>query len=286
MSNDWTINSQTFASWNIRTVHGNRGLGFYQLIFPIEVITQPIPEEKGIAVTNFSGTLHVQGIGSPSNPTILGRLIEHGEPRTIRTYPRSGNHHFSFEIDVDERRIEAIERIRLGGNLTFSLELFATALQGETSEQLHRQPYQLTVSQSDWIKLLENIGYRKTLLLEVSVPNGESNPALSESTKHLANAQKQMLHGHYREAIGACRDTLESLNLFLRNFEAPISSEKRKRDKQERFSVIRQSLFDLTHAAKHADEVTSQIEWSLTDTRAAIGLTATLLQWVSEEYAG
>ncbi len=284
MSNDWTINSQKFATWNIRNIFGNKGLGFYQIVFQIEVDTHPIPEDQTITVTALSGTVHVQRIGSSSIPIPLGRLTQHDAPHSIRTYSHVNNHHFCLEIEVDEKRIEAIESLRLGGDLSLSIRLFPTALQGDISHQLYCQSFQYTVSQSDWIKLLENIRFCKTLLLEIPVPTDQSSQTIAESTKFLANAQKQMLLGHFREAVGACRDALESLNLFLKNFEAPLSPDKRKRDKQERFSAIRNSLFELTHAAKHADEVTSQIEWNLADTRATIGLTATLLQWVSEEY--
>lgn len=284
MSNDWTLGTQRFASWDSDKPQGVRGLGFYQLIFPIRVTTHNRPKEQPITVTNISGRLSVQGMASPSNPTLLGRLAPQGSNYPITTYEHVGNHQIILEIELDTARIEAIERIRLGGNLTFSIDLYATAYQGEKSETLYRQPYQLIVSQSDWIKLLESIDYRKILLLEVPVPTGESNADFAEATKHLANAQKQMLHGHYREAVSACRDVLESLNRSLNDAGEPAQSEKKKRDKRDRFTAIRKSLNDLTHAAKHADETTSSIEWNLADARASVSLAATLLQWTFEEY--
>jgi len=284
MTTDWTINSQIFASWNISKLHGDRGLGFYKLILPIELTTRNVPKNEKITVTNISGALRVQGVGSQSNPTLLGRLVQQGTNYPITTSEHISNHHITLEIELDAKRIDAIEHIRLGENLTFLIELYATANRGELSQPLYQMPYQLVISQSDWIKILENIGYRKTLLIEIPVPTGETNPALTEATKHLANAQKQMLLGHYREAVSACRDVLESLNRSI-NDDAEPASTKKKRDKRERFLAIRASLHDLTHAAKHVDDITSLIEWNLADARASISLAATLLQWASEEYS-
>jgi hypothetical protein len=286
MSNDWTLNSQMFASWDADKPQGIRGLGFYQLIIPIKVATHNVPKEQTITVTNISGALHVQGIGSQSNPTLLGRLVQQGTNYPITTYEHVANHQISLEIELDAKRIDAIEQIRLGENLTFLISLFATANSGGLSQQLYSQPHQLTISQSDWIKVLESIGYRKTLLIEIPVPTGEANPALTEATKHLANAQKQMLHGHYREAVSSCRDVLESLNRSISDEGESAQTSKKKRDKRERFLAIRTALLELTHAAKHVDDTTSLIEWNLADARASISLTATLLQWASEEYSG
>lgn len=285
MSNDWTLGTQKFASWDADKPQGVRGLGFYQLIIPIKITTHNVPKVQTITVANISGSLRVQGAVSQSNPTLLGRLVQQGTNNPITTYEHVGNHYISLEIELDAARVEAIEQIRLGENLTFLIDLFATAYRGESSQQLYRQPYQLTISQSDWIKVLESIGYRKTLLIEIPIPTGEANPALTEATKHLAKAQKQMLHGHCREAVGACRDVLESLNRSINDEGEPAQTSKRKRDKRERFLAIRTALLELTHAAKHVDDTTSLIEWNLADARASISLAATLLQWASEEYS-
>lgn len=284
MSIDWAINSQVFASLNISKPQGNKGLGFYQLIFPIKITMHNIPKEFTTTVTNISGTLRVQGIGSQSSPTLLGRLIQQGATRPITTYEYVSDNHTSLEVELDAKRIEAIEQIRLGGDLTFSIDLYATANRGGSIEQLYRQPYQLAINQSDWIKVLESIDYQKTLLLEIPVPIGETNLAFTEAAKHLETAQKQMLLGHYREAVSACRDVLESMNHFSNDVGEPAPTSKRKRNKIERFSAIRISLQDLTNAAKHADETANLIEWNLADARASISMAATLLLWANEEY--
>jgi hypothetical protein len=286
MSQDWTLNSRMFATWQINKIHGNKGLGFYQLIFPIAVTTHGIPKEQSkISVTDISGSLNVKGIGSLSQPTLVGRLIvRHSSNSIIKTYEHVGNHHVDLEIELDSKRIEAIEQIRLGRDLTFSINLYAIANQDGNSEQLYRQAYELPVSQSDWIKILENIDYRKMVLLEIPIPAGENNSLFREAVTHLENAQKQMLHGHYREAVSACRDVLESLNRSIDEGE-PAQASKKKRDKRQRFLAIQTSLHELTHAAKHVDEITSLIEWNLADARASISLAATLLQWASEEYS-
>lgn len=37
------------------------------------------------------------------------------------------------------------------------------------------------ISQSDWITLLEQAGYRRLLLLELEVPNAQTHPDLAEA---------------------------------------------------------------------------------------------------------
>ena len=246
-----------------------------------------IPKDKPqITVSDISGTSNVKGMRSSSYPTPVGRLVARQNSNStnrIISYDYTHTHQIDFEIELDSKRIEAIEQIRLGGELTFSISLYATATQNENSTPLHNQPYELLVSQSDWIKVLESIGYQKTLLLEIPVPTGETNATFAEAAKHLGTAQKHMLLGHYRDAVGACRDVLESMNRFLYSEDNPAQTSKRKRDKSERISAVRVSLYELTSAAKHADDTTSLIEWNLADARASISMAATLLQWANEE---
>lgn len=237
-----------------------------------------------ITVTEISGILNVKGNNSQTHPSLAGKLsTSPSSTSTIKSYEHVHDHNVDLEIDLDSNRIEAIEQIRLGGDLTFSIDLYATAIQNENSVQLHRQVYELVVNQSDWIKILENIGYRKTVFLEIPVPLGNTYPSFNDATKHLENAQKQMLHGHYREAVAACRDALESLNRLLNVSDENIPSERKERNKMERISAIRREIYNFTSAAKHSDKTTSEFEWYLADAKASISMIAILLQWESEE---
>jgi len=37
----------------------------------------------------------------------------------------------------------------------------------------------------------------------------------SKASKYLQDAQTQFLNGHFREAVGLCRDVVESISVFL-----------------------------------------------------------------------
>lgn len=283
MINNWSINSRIFASWQIKKIYGTKGLGFYLLVFPVEINIHAQPETDTITVTNFSSTLSLTENTNHSIPHRIGRLTPQDGFNSLSSFSHTTDKRINFEVELDAKRIEAIEQIRLGGSLNFSIQLYATATQGKQSELLNGQSYSLTVSQSDWIQILENIGYRKTLLLEVPLPMGETNSAFKDAAKHLDHAHKQMLHGHYRDAVGACRDAIESLNLSLKDEVASLPKNKRERSKADRVNALRQSFYELTNAAKHADEVTESIDWNLADARACISFAATLLQLAAEE---
>lgn len=282
MIQDWIFNSQTFASWQVGKISGNKGLGFYQLNFPVAITTQPAPKgQPSITVTDLFGSLHARGTNSPSHPSLVGRLVAN-QSYFIRTSEYSGSHQVNLEVELDSARMEAIESIRLGGDLTFSVSLYGFADSQGNKQTLYRLPCDLPVGQSDWIKVLENVGYRKTALLEIPIPTGEINSVFSEAVAHLETAQKQMLRGHYREAVGACRDVLESLSRFLKNENNEIQTPKQKRSKEDRINAIKKAFYDLTSAAKHSDETTSQFEWSRADAVSSIRMAATLLQWAHE----
>jgi hypothetical protein len=189
---------------------------------------------------------------------------------------------FSIEADIDGRRILAIEELRRSGSLSLLLKLNAVAIDTKSGTNYPADAnLRFNVNQSDWATVLQGMGYRKTLLLEIAEPNVETNPMLAEATKHLIHASEQLMTGKYRSTVGDCRDTLEILsNLIGEVGDIPDEVKQwLKRDdsetKAQRLARVNAMLFRLTHLARHADNRT---EWDYKDARAVLMMTGALLQ--------
>lgn len=289
MSEHWLLNSFIFAELDWQTLQGSPGLGFHRLMARIGITTYGRPQDEAVVITNIKGDLYVRG--KVNRECFLGHMRRQGPETPLETYPNTSKADVTLEAELDARRIEAIERIRLGGDLFFKLDLYGIAQRiRERSSQSVQKTLEYRANQSSWIEVLEHMGYRKTLLLEIPIPQGEVAPQWTEAAEHLQTAQMHLLSGHFRDAVGACRDIMESLSAAL-NDEGNQLPEvikswfqgTRSMGKEERLRLIRRALKVLTHPARHADEVAISIEWGPTDARAIVIMAATLLQMAVED---
>ena len=279
MSERWDIGSETFAELEVKSIHGNSGLAFYRLIFQVDITQHSRSKEARVMVNTIKGELWVKG--KNNKEYFLGCAQRPGPDNPIETYDYTFTSNIQLEMELDSRRMEAIEQIRLGEDLSFRLELYGIARSRQTPFQPVNATLQYRANQSTWIEVLGQMGYRQTLLLEIPVLSEEISPSFAESSEHLKKAQTMLLNGHFRESVGACRDVLESLAKALGD-EAETNSipfeNLRELDKEKRFRQVRRALRFFTHPARHADEVSAQIEWELEDAKAIISLTAVILQ--------
>jgi len=286
MSDSWTWGTNIFAELDVKRIYGAPGLGFYRLFVEVEAMVYGRDPGKRIVVSGIAGEVRIHGKGEKGEQIYhLGRLSLF-EPRPpIVTYEKAHQERLSLEMELDGSRIEAIERVRCGGSLLFEVNLYGTAAltTGDFCSVNARLTYR--ANQSTWLEVLEQMGYRKTMLLEIPLPDDEAIPELSEAAKYLREAQEQLLHGKWRQAIAACRDVLESLSIALGdNKWKPPADLKRMLEvtkdmgKDERIRLMRWAMMPLTHAAKHADDITARIEWNMVDARAVITMTAAILQ--------
>lgn len=286
---EWSCNATTFAKLDLKTLRGEPGLGFYRLIALVNVTTHNRQAGEEVTVTNIRGEMYVRG----KNPQdhYIGRLQRLGSDSFIQTYQHTNDNNFSLEIELDARRIEAIEGIRLGEDLSFSLTIYGVAYsEREKRSQSVNTTLQYRANQSAWIEILQQMGYRRTMLLEVPLLSEGISPLFKEAAEHLKTAQTHLLKGHFRDAVGACRDVMESLSVALRDENAqPPEMVKswfegtRSMGKEERICLVRRALKVLTHPARHADEISTSIEWSPKDARTIIVLAASLFQIVAEK---
>ncbi|MEW6683522.1 MAG: hypothetical protein AB1451_11470 [Nitrospirota bacterium] len=288
MSASWALNSTIFADLDLKGLVGGQGLGFHRLIAQVDVTTHSKQPGEDVAVTNIGGELRVRGRSEPEH--VVGYMRRQGQEVPLATGQYTYKTNVPLEIELDARRVDAIERVRLGGDLFFSLSLFGVAHGGRDRIT---QPVPVTLqyraNQGTWIEILGQMGYRKTILLEIPVLEDDVNPQFPQAAEYLQTAQTHMLRGHFRDAVGACRDVMESLSTVLNDdgVQPPEAIKSwfegtRAMGKEERLRIVRRALKILTHPARHADEVSTAIEWGPADARGAIVMAAALLNVAGE----
>ncbi len=93
-----------------------------------------------------------------------------------------------------------------------------------------------------------------------------------------------MLRGKWREAVGCCRDVLESLQAAIGDRDTKdgtldnlLLEGARTMSKEERLRLVRRALLTYCHPARHADPNAASIEWDRADAVAAITVVSALL---------
>lgn len=217
-----------------------------------------------------------------------------------------------FALDVDQQILEGIEQARMERDADFELEVFGVAsiltLGEETAVEtpfgrlaktvslLHEPRLSSAsvhhkVSQSDWVELLDRMGYARTLLFEIPWPNGAEDK-LPQAVSQFEAARAAFLSSSYAEAVGKLRDSLDTarkqLNI-LRPQWSQLSDRKYREgmDLNERFVLAWEATRHLTHPARHGDNYSrGEARYILGMGALALSLAATVpgvLQKTEEE---
>ncbi|KAB2930084.1 MAG: hypothetical protein F9K24_18005 [Leptonema illini] len=212
-------------------------------------------------------------------------------------------------LDLDYSRMAALEQLRDGHDIYFKLHLDGWARRGRhANPEEFRLDCQSHVPLSEWLKRLDESGYKKTLLLEIPVPDVQKDEALSRAAGHLEMAQRHLLNGHYRDCVGACRDVVSAIDFIEfsadkdRDLRGVTEGIQRKasdlRSKDERIYLLRNSFKQIAHAARHDDRLPAENEssegrgnalpfsWEPEDARLAFSIAAALYRYSYEMKGG
>ena len=248
---------------------------------------------KGQSVFHLWADVRAQG--QDGVPSSLGRAVV---PQPIFFGPTSADsfapaHHdpWSRTIDrltlgVDHSQLDEIEQKRRGGPLTFTLGLGGTVQHGGRIGMLYAANNQLTydVGESEWIRLLSQLGYGTYVTVEVPVtsPNGLTGE-VQQAARALEQAQAAFLRGDYEEAVADCRPGLEALNEADKgNFS--LRPWDRTASKDERFYWVQRALLSVAHVAHHPNDPAlaategGRARWERADAEAAITVLAALIK--------
>lgn len=277
-----TVNSRRIAEAEISQVSGAAGLGLYRLLVGVKLRLDPAPAGADMPVIlDLGGTIEVQGHSGARHH--LGRL--HSKPSPVVLTPSDAyvaEYTVDLEAELDTGRADAIEATRLGGDLHFSVALWARVQLGLRHEVVH-DTLNFRVNQSAWVEVLNQMAYTRIMLLEVPVPEQDRAPELAEAVSCLTGAQRAVLRGEYREAVGLCRDVLEALSRGVGDDCAKdpemerLFGDARRWDKSRRLRLVRRALLYLCHPARHRDPVSVQFQWNRADAVSTVSMLAALL---------
>ena len=282
------MQGREFAKATDLRIWGGEGLGIHRLFVTFNLHLAALQPGQSAVIAECDGDAVVSGRGGQER--YLGRLRVVDGPVWIESteYPRDNQ--LTLELELDRPRLEAVEGIRLGGDLSFTFRLrlrreWQQVEPPKSAVQVHDERLTYRANQSTWIEALQAMGYAKVLLLELPVPEKERRPELAEAVDHLSQAQQSIDRGHYREAVGHCRDTLEAATLALGD-KPDLSDQALKRlfddsramDKVQRLQVVRRAMALLCHPARHVDEVTTRIDWDREDAVSVVSMAGALLR--------
>jgi len=268
-------NSRRFCEITPEVYSGQRVIGGYLLSFAIRLLINPVNKGENPQLHHLTAELWIE---TPQrSQKFIGQLQSTQGPAIHQAYDHVNNTAQGFGIKLSFSDLNEIEKERCGGDVTFLLKIKGMILeQGDYRPSWEDRT--LRIEQSAWIKVLDQMGYSKFLLIEVPTSGENSNPAYNLSYAKLEEAQQAMLRGQWRQSVALCRDCLETLPTFP---EDEISPNK-ENTKKERLQLI-QKLMHLTHLAKHSNnDVANNTEWQREDALFMLATCGALIHKLSK----
>ncbi len=270
-----SYSNYVIAEVDCRTVTAQATVGRYRLLFHLEFDLKKwesaqlrgyVPYINGLRATVMA-TGALLGVALPTQEDFLPP-VDPATPGTV-TATRA------FALDVDRQVLEAIERRREGQDADFALEVMGTAsilslgegdAQGTPFGPLRQlkpllvEPRRVTASvhhrvpRSDWVELLNGVGYGRTLLFEIPWP-ASGMAGFSEAISHFQAAQAAFVSGYYTEAVGKLREGLdraaEAVDVGRLDWKKIAGRSREDMSLEERFLLAWNATRHLTHPAHH-----------------------------------
>jgi hypothetical protein len=192
-----------------------------------------------------------------------------------------------LRLELDHRQLDEIEELRAGGGVWFSFNLDGIIYLSGVVERLNPASQVFyEVSQSDWVKLLDQVQYGKYVMIEVALPRpGALGGELATAAEALREATEALRRGEDEEAVADCRDALEALIRWAGGKPRPQFGDQNL-TKDERFVYAQVALQKVAHLAHHPRDKAAtgglpRVSWDRADAQAVIAMVAALIRRAS-----
>lgn len=192
------------ARLELKSVHGTSGLGVMQLRFQFEASCRH--DASAQRPMWLEGKVHAVGLGTSSG--YLGRLAVESSPVTLHSLAATAT--FVLVADLDHRQVQIIEEHRTGG-VKFNLEVTGTAMTDGNLERIGVGTIEHEVNQSNWVAILEQMQYRRLLLIELDAPGSGRSTEFAAALDYYRDAEQQYIKQEWRLTVEALRQTLAAL---------------------------------------------------------------------------
>ncbi|MFD7379888.1 hypothetical protein [Streptomyces mirabilis] len=189
---------------DLKKVQGSSGLGVMQLRFHVEASCRD--EAAAQKPLWFEGGVFAEGLGTSSG--YVRRLAVEDSPVTLHSLAATTN--FVLVADVDHRQLQVIEEHRTGG-MKFRLQLTGTTMNDGNLERIGVGGVECELTQSDWAAVLEQMQYRRLLLIELDAPEVNRSAEFKVALDYYRDAEKQYLKHEWRLTVEALRQCLAAL---------------------------------------------------------------------------
>jgi hypothetical protein len=186
-----------------------------------------------------------------------------------------------YLLSLEAHQLLVLEQMRASGGLHFRLDVRGNA-HGPFGIRQIDSSLALTVSVSDWIRVLRESNAKDILLVGAAIPREAESPELAEALKLVRRAHEFLLRGEDNAAVGECRRALESvwksrgLEQAARDARKALSTmdTRQAMGKRERQLAVGEALINFAHPAHHAG---SSADFSRADAALAVAATAALI---------
>ncbi|MFF2534477.1 hypothetical protein [Streptomyces cyaneofuscatus] len=192
------------ARLELKSVSGRSGLGVMQLRFQFEASCRH--DASAQRPMWFEGKLSALGLGTSSG--YLGRLAVESSPVTLHSLAATTT--FDLVVDLDHRQLQIIEEHRTGG-LNLNIEVTGTAMREGNLERIGVGSIEYEVNQSNWAAVLEQMQYRRLLLVELDAPDANRSAEFAAALDYYRDAERQYVKHEWRLTVEALRQTLAAL---------------------------------------------------------------------------
>jgi hypothetical protein len=296
---------RTWGSIDFEQVSLELGIGFVRLKGNLSLSLNNADGHENVQWTNLRSNWFARNYHGQEKPLGVGQIW----PDRIETENRALERNIPVFIDLDYGRMASLENLRSGKDIYFKIRLDGWASRAtQPDSRSHGLEISAHIPLSEWLKRLDESGYKKTLLLEIPVPEVQRDEALCRAADHLEMAQRHLLNGHYRDCVGACRDVVSAIDFIEfsadkdRDLRSVTEGIQRKasdlRSKDERIYLLRHSFKQIAHAARHDDRLPAENEsseggekalpfsWEPEDARLAFSVAAALYRYAYEMKGG
>jgi HEPN domain-containing protein len=233
--------------------------------------------EEALSFSNVTGNVYL------SDTLLLGKAFPE-VPLTILSGRGPITKSILFEVMLSGLQIEAIEKVRDGGNLRLTLKII-----GEYTDAHNRLPgtddLHFHVSQSEWLSTLSQMGYGNYLLLELPIDLQDSG-SMDVSRQAFHKAKQHLREGNYDEVVAKCRLALEELMkaiVVLSDARRLYKENRQAMSKEQRIANIVDAVNHSTQLAHHLDSAGRITPYSRADAIFILGSTASALSCYSDK---
>jgi hypothetical protein len=190
----------------LKNINVRRGLEVGRWMFTFELTTKQQPAAG--SPLWLGGRLEVQQEPGRVTP-YLGTFLPQLQPVVLSAL--GSEQTLQLTLQVSQRQLQLIEEGRTGDDLRLDIYLSGYAVQEGQYAQISEAQISHQIGQSDWLALLQRVGYRRFLLLELEAPDPQAQPFRAESTGYYAQAQRHYQNGEWRLTVEGLRQSLASL---------------------------------------------------------------------------